>query len=117
MSTFSWVALFYGLVRVIKYVVDLEPSKTETLTERTPRNYQQPQPPPDKTSMRISFAILDLKPSIPICIDDVNRAYYQQLSKASEERAKGISPGFELRDYQEARKYLIDFCAFMAYRN
>jgi hypothetical protein len=117
MSTFSWVAVFYLFARVIKYAVDLEPSQTETLTERTPRKYQQPQPPPDKTPMRISFAILDLKPSIPICIDDVNRAYYQQLSKASEERAKGNSPEFELKDYQEARQYLIDFCAFMAYKN
>lgn len=117
MSTFSWVALFYGLVRVIKYVIDLEPTQIETLTERTLRKYKQPQPPTDKTPMRISFAILDLKPSIPICIDDVNRAYYQQLSKASEERAKGKLPEYELRDYKEARQYLIDFCAFMAYKN
>lgn len=117
MSTFSWVAAFYLLLRVIKYAVDLEPSKSEPLLERTAITYKQPQPVLDKTPMRISFDILDLKPSFPICVDDVNKAYYQQISKASEERAKGIKRHYELKDYQEAREYLIDFCTFMAYRN
>ena len=100
------------LVRIIKSLIEID----STVTVHIPR-FIEPQPPADKTPNREYFEILHLNPSVPICVDDVNTAYYKILQLSSDNQAMCKKSEFQLSDLKAAKNYLIDFCAYAAYNN
>ena len=108
-SIFITLILF---IRIIKWLTQKDSPATVHLTK-----FVEPQPPPEKTPKREYYEILNLKPSVPICIDDINEAYYKGLQEATLKRAQGKTPVHSLTEFKAAKNYLIDFCAYAAFRN
>ena len=112
MSTGVIFISFILLIRIIKWLAEIDSPVTVQQ-----KRFVEPQPPPDKTPKHEYYEILNLKPTVPICVEDINYAYYKKLQQSSGERAKGKNPEYQLNDLKAARNYLIDFCAYAANKN
>ena len=102
----------YLLIRIIKWLTEIN----SPVTVHQPK-FVEPQPPPDKTPKREYYEFLSLKPTVPICVEDIQEAYYKKLQQSSAEKANGKKTEYQLNDLKAARNYLIDFCAYAAYNN
>jgi hypothetical protein len=108
-----WIILFiWGLIRLADYIFSKESVKAE-------RTFSIPQPTAnlDKRPLSKYYHLLKLDDEPTFTLTDVNKAYYKRLQEMSEQREKGITPKYELKEYQSAKIVMTDFYKYGAFRN
>lgn len=102
----------YLFIRLIKHFLDTDYSSSETKIKEPASQIPVP-----KTPMAISYKVLELPVKMPVSVDVIKRAYFKQLEFAAEDKALGYTPKHTIKQYQAAREYLFDFCAYAAFKN
>jgi hypothetical protein len=108
---FIWV---FALIRLANYILSKEP---ESIKSEKTTSIPQPSANLDKRPLWKSYHILKLDSEETFTLDDVNKAYYKRLQEMSEQREKGITPKYELKEYQSAKLVMTDFYKYGAFRN
>ncbi len=108
-----WIIIgVFALIRLANYILSKEPVKAE-------KNHSIPHPTSnlDKRPLSKCYHLLKLDDEPTFTLTDVNKAYYKRLREMSEQRAKGIAPKYELKEYQSAKIVMTDFYKYGAFRN
>lgn len=108
---FIWV---FALIRLANYILSKEPAPVKV--ERTP-SIKQPIPNLDRRPILKCYYVLNLEIGSTFNLDHVNKAYNNRLQEMSERREKGISPQYELKEYQSAKIVMTDLYKYGAFRN
>ncbi|MDP1844561.1 MAG: hypothetical protein Q8K64_14190 [Sediminibacterium sp.] len=118
MSSLAISACIIGFIRIVKYVLDTSfPVKNDEASIASVARIAEPKQHEAKTPIRKYYEILSLNSNEPICIEDVKDAYYKQLEQIREQRKFGIVSVYELKEYEAAKDFLIDFCDYGGNRN
>ncbi len=114
MSTIWGIIYLAGLIRLVDYILTKkpEPVKAEKTT-----SIPQPTSNLDKRPLAKCYHLLQLDDEPTFTLTDVNKAYYKRLQEMSDLREKGITPPYELKEYQSAKIVMTDFYKYGAFRN
>lgn len=114
MSTIWGIIYLAGLIRLVDYILSKKPGPV-----KDEKKYSIPQPTSnlDKRPLSKCYHLLKLDDEPTFTLTDVNKAYYKRLQEISEQREKGITPKYELKEYQSAKIVMTDFYKYGAFRN
>ncbi|HQS25074.1 MAG TPA: hypothetical protein PLC18_13205 [Sediminibacterium sp.] len=110
-----WIIIWLAtLIRLADFILSKEPEPVKA--EKT-TSIPQPTSNLDKRPLAKCYYLLKLDDEPTFTLTDVNKAYYKRLQEMSELREKGITPPYELKEYQSAKIVMTDFYKYGAFRN
>lgn len=82
-----------------------------------PMSNKEPKANLDVKPILKSYCLLQINSNTELGLEEVEKAYQKKLAEIAEIRRRGFTPIYDLPLIESARKVLIDYYRYAAYRN